>query len=447
MASVVQASGASCSLYNRNWGYAPDVPVIVPSNGLCIVSASDRELSTLVCGARPSAEKRRLCLCSSPVQAPSPTPVATEPVTAAPTTEASTQAPMPVPTQAPQATPTEDCPTGFLAEEKNIKNINEVISQSVQSAANCGTKCSEQSECDAFEYVQAEQKCKLKLGYSLLGQPQVPGVISCIKEAPPSETPTLPPVPVPSGIVQVKHRHNDLCMDSPGYATSGSTLQTWACDARVAQKWSYEASTRLLRSQGGTCLYAPEGQLLFVKTCDPDDADQQWTIDTATGQLQNVHGRCAEAAGDENGAGIYMNICAASSEGQHWNLVEATEEAPVVPSWHLAAGGTTCTQACSAEGLSCDNSAFAERNTDIDSKEEMSAVVKALNAGVECTRYNTNWGTAGDVPVMVPDTGLCFVSDGSRTASTFKCNAGVPAHKRRLCLCTAVALKLIQRIV
>lgn len=358
MASVVQASGASCSWYNSNWGHAADVPVVVPSNGLCFVSASARELSSLVCGARPGAEKRRLCLCSSSVQAPSPTPAATEPATEAPTTE-----------------------------------------------------------------------------------------------APPAEMPTLPPVPtlapvpVPSGTVQVKHRHNDLCMDSPGYATSGSTLQMWACDARVAQKWSYEASTRLLRSQGGTCLYAPEGQLLFVKTCRPDDADQQWTIDTATGQLQNVHGRCAEAASDESGAGIYMKLCAASSEGQHWDLVEATEEAPVVPRWHLAAGGATCTQACSAEGLSCDSSSFAERNPDIDSKEEMTAVVKALNAGVECTHYNDNWGTAGDVPVIIPDKGLCFVSAASRTASTFNCNAGVPAHKRRLCLCIAVAPKLIQRIV
>lgn len=358
MASVVQAAGASCSWYSSNWGHAPDVPVIVPGNGLCFLSASDRELSSLVCGARPSASKRRLCLCSSPAEAPSPTPAMTEPSTEAPTTEA----PPPETTTVPPV-------------------------------------------------------------------------------------PTPPPVPIPSGIVQVMHRRSGLCVDSPGYATSGSTLQMWACDARVAQKWSYEASTRTLRSHGGTCLYAPAGQLLFVKTCDPVDADQQWTIDMASGRLQNVHGRCMEAAGDENGAGIYMNLCDALNDAQHWDLAEATEEAPVMPSWHLADGGTTCTQSCSSEGLLCDTSAFAERNTDIDSKEEMAAIVKALNVGVECTRFNDRWGSAGDVPVMIPDTGLCFVSAASRSASTFTCDSGVPAHKRRLCLCTTVAPTLIQRRV
>jgi len=125
-----------------------------------------------------------------------------------------------------------------------------------------------------------------------------------------------------------------------------------------------------------------------------------------------------------------------------WAPTVAPTVAPMQPStsapvfsarWALSALGQSCGQECSSKGLRCDQADFHRHNAEIDSTEEMSAIVSRL--GLQCSQYNSNWGAAGDVPNILAS-GLCFVSDSQRTSASLLCGVSPASDKRRLCWCS-----------
>jgi len=105
--------------------------------------------------------------------------------------------------------------------------------------------------------------------------------------------------------------------------------------------------------------------------------------------------------------------------------------------WSLAAFGQSCEQGCTGQGLRCKQEDFHVRNAEVDSMDEMAAIVKGL--GATCSQYNNNWGSAGDVPAVLVSQGLCFVSGGLRSIDSLSCATGVSSDKKRLCWCSGSA--------
>lgn len=107
---------------------------------------------------------------------------------------------------------------------------------------------------------------------------------------------------------------------------------------------------------------------------------------------------------------------------------------PASGGWSLAPAGASCSAGCTARGLRCDAADFHSHSSEVDSESKMSAVVQGL--GQSCSQFNTNWGSAGDVPILLVDNGLCFPSAAGRVLSSISCDAGATVDKRRLCWCS-----------
>merc|ERR1712232_1433847 len=73
------------------------------------------------------------------------------------------------------------------------------------------------------------------------------------------------------------------------------------------------------------------------------------------------------------------------------------------------------------------------RNGEVNSKEEISEVVKSLNG--YCQKHNHKYGGNADVPVYQAGTGECYVSAAFREEKHLDCTRVAPIGKQRLCWC------------
>jgi len=115
----------------------------------------------------------------------------------------------------------------------------------------------------------------------------------------------------------------------------------------------------------------------------------------------------------------------------------APTPAPAASQWVAADLGGSCNTGCAAMGLTCDASDFHEHLSELDTASELTSIVAGLEMGSNCVNFNTNWGSASDVPNIKADTGLCFPADSTRSVGSIDCSVAATADKHRICWCTA----------
>ena len=99
----------------------------------------------------------------------------------------------------------------------------------------------------------------------------------------------------------------------------------------------------------------------------------------------------------------------------------------------LGADATSCTDACTAEGMTCEENGLAAANHLIDSDEKLQAVMTDL--GSSCTTFNGAYTSSSDVPNLIISSDICYTTGVDRDVSTFDCTQSGATGKSRLCWC------------
>lgn len=102
--------------------------------------------------------------------------------------------------------------------------------------------------------------------------------------------------------------------------------------------------------------------------------------------------------------------------------------------WYFGLGGQSCTEACSARGLTCTNEGLNAHNAEVSDSQETATLIESICGASPDTHCELTYGAAAAVPSFEP--GLCYASSASRALSTFNCDAAPNAiRKQRLCYC------------
>lgn len=226
------------------------------------------------------------------------------------------------------------------------------------------------------------------------------------------------------------------------------TLST--CDeGLLEQHWQYYPALGFIRTHDGMCLDTDGHGPVHLWQCYPSNPNQMWLYDNSTNLIKTWDGRCISASSNNPGdATISITACSVVNSAERWFVgvhIPPTTTAPAVAArWLLAPYGQSCSDGCEGRGWTCDSVGMAALNGEISSNEGMARVVGGQ--GVACTAYDTAYGSAEDVPVVLVHAGLCFVSDPQRRASSWSCTASTADDKRRLCRCS-VSSALYQKDV
>lgn len=131
------------------------------------------------------------------------------------------------------------------------------------------------------------------------------------------------------------HSKEGFCLDAPEKKKIDGRLQMWTCAPDNAnQVWNYEAATGAMKSKDGLCLNAPNRNKPYVNvgmyTCDPKNWSQQWTYDEPTGLIKNWRGACLDA-GERNidGGMLYVQTCDVSNVNQRWIAGDPGQPTPI----------------------------------------------------------------------------------------------------------------------
>merc|ERR1712072_927229 len=96
---------------------------------------------------------------------------------------------------------------------------------------------------------------------------------------------------------QIKATYGNLCVDAAQRNRSGGLVHMWPCNRRNwNQQWSYNSKTGLIKNVHGICLDASQrntnGGKVHMWGCNANNYNQQWSWNKATGQIKNKHGLC-----------------------------------------------------------------------------------------------------------------------------------------------------------
>ena len=135
--------------------------------------------------------------------------------------------------------------------------------------------------------------------------------------------------------------------------------------------------------------------------------------------------------------GIYAfgNLDPKNPEVLSYSAVDAVDcAAGPHEGWFAGRHGESCTAACARHQLICEDSANFKHKGDVDSSQELTALVKKNNGvlapGEGCVKSNN-----ADVPNWA-ENGVCHIGDADRTQVTFNCAAETSPNNHRLCYCS-----------
>ena len=107
-----------------------------------------------------------------------------------------------------------------------------------------------------------------------------------------------------------------------------------------------------------------------------------------------------------------------------------------------------CIDACTSKNLECSEQNFHQRNSDIDTSDELIRLIWGFGGGIPAWSCRGTYGNSSDVPsvssihTVITHTANCFHSSPSRELSTFNCSALPIAHTdtykgrlQRICWC------------
>ena len=102
--------------------------------------------------------------------------------------------------------------------------------------------------------------------------------------------------------------------------------------------------------------------------------------------------------------------------------------------WQLSpTAGWSCDKVCQAVGLKCSEAGQHAHNGDVTSSSGIQSIMDTM--GKKCVTYNSEWGTALDVP-GIKTNDQCYASSSSRTPFEYSCsNKHAPMY--RLCYCSS----------
>ena len=141
-------------------------------------------------------------------------------------------------------------------------------------------------------------------------------------------TPIQSTGPGPASYIQIVNQSTGLCMDiAEGSMRDGTNVMQWTCTGAAWQKWSYDATTGLIRSQHDPrfCLdnggRYEDGAHLLIWTCN-GNANQRFTLSSAMGTIamRSHPAQMADVAGSNTGDDIITNSNRTSSSS-HWTFV------------------------------------------------------------------------------------------------------------------------------
>jgi len=186
---------------------------------------------------------------------------------------------------------------------------------------------------------------------------------------------------------------------------------------------------------------APDGERAGVETCATGPPSEEASEACA----QALNGT-ATALADALRPGCLFDVCAggsAAARGVATAAAFAAElllaaGAPPAPAegWYDAGAGRSCAEGCREAGLVCTEEQLLAHNDEVDSSEEVLALLAGAGGGTGARHCLIAWGWAADVPNW--SAAACHRSASSRSLSTFDCAArpkGGLLPKHRLCYC------------
>jgi len=211
--------------------------------------------------------------------------------------------------------------------------------------------------------------------------------------------------------------------------------------------WGTEVSQRELLFDGaalgllGTSV-APDGERGGAEACATSPPAEE----AAEACALALNGTAAALA-DALRPGCLFDACAGgpgAAQGTAAAAAFATEQLLAAASpapaegWFSAGAGRSCDEGCREAGLICTEEQLLAHNDEVDSSDEVLALVARVGGATGARRCHARWSAADDVPNW--SAGGCHLSSGSRSLSTFDCAArprGGWLPKHRLCYCHA----------
>ena len=106
----------------------------------------------------------------------------------------------------------------------------------------------------------------------------------------------------------------------------------------------------------------------------------------------------------------------------------------ILDGWFLGQTSETCNDVCDKNSLSCSEDQQMAFNSDVDSSDEVIAIVQSLGGSISSPPCKDDgYGANDDVPNIGGN--VCYYSRGSRALSTFSCSRNPGPDKQRLCYC------------
>jgi hypothetical protein len=136
------------------------------------------------------------------------------------------------------------------------------------------------------------------------------------------------PAPGPATYTSIVNRASGLCMDiNNGVMANGTNVMQWTCSGANWQKWHYDATTGLIRSQRDPrfCLdntgSFDDGANIMIWTCS-GNANQRFNVDTASGviSMRTYPTQVVDGAGTAPGNDI-ITFGNWGGTNQRWNFV------------------------------------------------------------------------------------------------------------------------------
>jgi len=105
----------------------------------------------------------------------------------------------------------------------------------------------------------------------------------------------------------------------------------WGCNNKNQnQQWTYDSATGQIKNDHGICLDASQRATkkgkVHMWSCDIQNKNQMWVYDPSTGQIKNRHGICLDAAErSKSGGRVSMFTCETNNPNQQWTITQGAQ--------------------------------------------------------------------------------------------------------------------------
>lgn len=130
--------------------------------------------------------------------------------------------------------------------------------------------------------------------------------------------------------------------------------------------------------------------------------------------------------------------CSAAPQDQKHRLCWCSPKVPTAcesstEGWYDSGEKDSCVPVCENCGLVCSEEQLMAHNAEVDTDEEVLAMITTLKGTTAAQFCNPHYGTEAPVPNWNAE--ACFLSDKDRNISTYSCNAVPTPGKHRMCYC------------